>query len=129
VFNPAPTGGRNWRPKKQNPVPREGTPRTPGRDIEKTGQESSLCTPGRDIEPTPHRTPGRDITSLTSCSGGEAEAEPEPAAPDPEWTTPVPTEVTDPAEAAAIRATCAPPEVIVDIWSLIRRDGQQATVH
>jgi hypothetical protein len=66
LFNPEPDGGRNWQPKKQNPVPQEGTPRTPGRDIEKSGRASSLCTPGRDIETATDRTPGRDITSLAS---------------------------------------------------------------
>jgi hypothetical protein len=68
LFNPEPTGGRNWKPKKsrqkQNPVPREGTPRPKGRDIENSGQQSSLCPKGRDIETDPHRPNGRDITSM-----------------------------------------------------------------
>jgi hypothetical protein len=76
---------------KQNPVPAAGTPRTSGRDIEKTGLESSLCTSGRDIEPDPDRTNGRDITSLTSCKDL---GEPTPSlGTRPEWTTPHLTEL------------------------------------
>jgi hypothetical protein len=86
LFDPNPTGGRNWRPKKQNPVRREGTPRPTGRDIEKNGRASSLCPTGRDIETAANRPTGRDTTSLTSCKDLR-----EPTAP--EWTTPRLTEL------------------------------------
>jgi hypothetical protein len=89
VFNPEPDGGRNWRSKKsgqkQNPVPQEGTPRTPGRYIEKADQPNSLCTPGRDIETASACTPGRYITSLASSEALNADA----AGPSPPEHAPI----------------------------------------
>jgi hypothetical protein len=70
IFNPDPNGGRNWQTKKAAekhfPVPREEPPRPTGRDIEKSGRQSSLCPTGRDIETATDRPTGRDITSLAS---------------------------------------------------------------
>jgi hypothetical protein len=87
LFNPKRTGGRNWRPRKQNPVRREGTPRPAGRDI-RTGAEMSQNgnkrPTGRDIRNDAGRPAGRDITSLTS-SLLNSEV--------PVWSTPVVEEV------------------------------------
>jgi hypothetical protein len=95
LFKPEPTGGRNWQPKKSGkknyPVPREGTPRTTGRDIVNSVPLVPLCTTGRDIGLPPDRTTGRDIASLTSCLGN-LEAVGQGAQP-AEWTTPVLTEI------------------------------------
>jgi hypothetical protein len=69
LFNPKPVGGRNWQPRKQNPVPQEGTPRTSGRDIRagaQMTQNRNNRPSGRDIRTDADCPPGRDITSLTS---------------------------------------------------------------
>jgi hypothetical protein len=53
-------GGR----KKQNPVPTIGTPRTYHRDIQKAGNQGSVCTYHRDIDGAPRCPHHRDISRL-----------------------------------------------------------------
>ena len=68
LFAYTPRGGRNYVPsqdrKKQNPVPREGTPCTTGRDIRGPLRGPSVCTTGRDIGSASNCPTGRDISRL-----------------------------------------------------------------
>jgi hypothetical protein len=96
-FKPRPTGGRNWRAQKQNPIPREGTPHPTGRDKQEAAgmtQNTHKRPTGRDKGTANECPKGRDITSFTSSSESKPvrEAEVVPLRRRP-WSTPVLTEV------------------------------------
>jgi hypothetical protein len=110
--------------KKQNPVSPRDSPRAPQGHIRKAGVGGAVCAPQGHIGeltrcapqghisrlPFPGVAKGKDQGSSTArapAHAGGAGSSPAPDAKLP-WSTPVLTEVTDPTEAAAIRAAATP---------------------